>query len=155
MGNEPEVYREAAPEPTSGDAAPFSSEPLQPGGKGCSRVALIGCAVVLVLVAIVALTFLVKADDFAEWAFRQIEPDLVSRLSEDVGEEERAELAAAFEEFRGALSSGAIDPAAARALQAELMELVRKPKGEIDADDVESLTAALRRAAESRAAPAP
>ena len=59
---------------------------------GCSRPALLGCGVLILLLGAASILFLVKADDLFDWAVRQFEAQINEQLPEEISAEERARL---------------------------------------------------------------
>jgi hypothetical protein len=109
------------PTPES-DSAPFGSQPTEPMAGGCSRIGLIGCGVITLLLGIGAVLFLLKAGDLFAWAMTQFEEQIVLALPEDCTESERQRLREAFENVGTAVRSGEFDPLALQRLQGKLRD---------------------------------
>ncbi|HEX2644000.1 MAG TPA: hypothetical protein VHU81_13485 [Thermoanaerobaculia bacterium] len=126
-------------------AAPFN--PTAPGtrpGPGCSKPALIGCGIVLVLIGIGAILFVVKAPQIVAWMFNRLGTDILTRMPADATQEERARLRTAFDDAADAVQSGKADQTQLQNLQAKMLQIAGKPQGQtLTRDEVRELTEAL------------
>ena len=95
--------------------APFDLQPADLGG--CGKPAIIGCLVILVLLAIGLVVFLAKARNMLDWALVQYESAVVTNLAQEVTEEDRQRLERAFESARAAIRENQMDPSALQRLQ--------------------------------------
>ena len=97
---------------------PFRSEPAQL--RGCGKPAVIGCLIVLLLVAAGLLLLMWKARDLLEYAIVQYQDAVIQSLPEDLSSEERHRLDRAFEAALAAIASEDLDPAGLQRLQRSL-----------------------------------
>lgn len=133
-------------DPAARPDRPFAEEPrpLRPPGRGCSRMALAGCAVVLLLLGLGALTLMLKGREVVAWSLERVRVEIVRTLPEDLPAGERRRLEDAFEAAARRLDEGELDPAAFEGLQGQLLHfagLGREPTRE----EVAALAAALER----------
>ena len=135
-----------------GQPQPFGEEPRQAPG-GCSRPLLIGCASTVVLLGLLLLGVLWKAQDLMpalfRWSLDQFEQQVAGALPADLSETERERLAAAFDAAAGAVEDGTADTAALQRLQGELLDVARA--GRMTRDGVLDLIEALQAVAGERA----
>ena len=133
---------------------PFADTPQDPPG-GCSRPLLVGCGLAVVLVGLVLLVLLWKAQDIVpaafEWALDQFEQQVEGMLPEDLSEAERQRLADAFDAAAAAVADGTADPEALQRLQGRLLEVARA--GRLSRGEVMGLIEALEEVAGERAPP--
>jgi hypothetical protein len=116
------------------------------GGVTPTRVALLGCGVLLFLLGVAAIIFLLKADDFVGWVFGSVEETVVERLPADLPAAERQRLDRAFAAAAARLESGDAEPDTLRPLQADLTRLVRAgDDSPLSRDEVAEITATLER----------
>ena len=109
---------------SSGGTEPFRSEPAQL--KGCGKPAVIGCLVLLLVVAAGLLILMWKARDLLEYAIVQYREAVVESLPEDLSLEERERLDRAFDAAILAITSGELDPAGLQRLQRSLASPPRR-----------------------------
>ena len=122
---------------------PFAPDPIDPASfSGCGRPLVIGCLGLVVVLGLLSLAFLWKAEEVFSWALGGFEERIEERLPEDLGEAERARLSAAFDGARRAFEEGAIDPEAVQPLQRTLLRLTRD-QATLTLEEVEELTSAL------------
>ena len=126
-------------------AAPFNpTAPAARPGPGCSKPALIGCGVLLVLLGIGAIAFVVKAPSIVAWMFNKLEADVVARMPPDATQKERERLRIAFDDAADSIRTGKADQTQLQKLQAEMMQIAQKPPGQtLTRDEVRELTEAL------------
>ena len=114
-----------------------------PGRSGCSKPLLIGCGAVLLLLGIGLVLMLTNLPKLVQWSFSMIEQDIMSRLAPDVTPEDRARLAAAFEDARRAMASMDQEELAKfQALQKKIMEIAPAAR-KLSRNDVQELTRLL------------
>jgi hypothetical protein len=93
-----------------------------------------------------------NAPKIIQWSFRTMEQDIMSRLGPDVTPEDRARLAAAFEDARRTMEKKQIDLSKVQAVQSKIMELV--PAGQkVSRKGVQELTRALEDLAGKKPSP--
>lgn len=135
--------------PTIPPPAPI--EPAPPR-RGCARTALIGCGAAALLVVLCLVGFMIyvqkRPTAITDFMMRQIE----SNYASDVTEVEKAELRAAYAEFRQAVET--------KRAEREPLERVRRiltfnRTGEVSREQVRELTEVFREAAGSRASTTP
>jgi hypothetical protein len=133
------------PVPPAIPATPFNpGAPSARPGPGCSKPALIGCGVLLVLIGIGAVIFAVKAPAIVAWMFNKLEADVVSRMPPDATPDERARLRTAFADAVASIRTGKADQTQLQKLQSEMMQIAQKPPGQtLTRDEVRELTEAL------------
>lgn len=133
--------------PTAPTPSPFDdSSPTGPGGprsKGPARPLLIGCGVILVLLAIALAVFFAYQDSIAAWVFEALEAELEPRLPEDLPEDVRARYEAAFDRAIAAAREGDYDPQDLQRVQQELGRLLQGDESDVSQEDVERLTGIL------------
>ena len=113
-----------------------------PGRSGCSKPLLIGCGALLVLLGIGLVVMIANIPKVLQWTFRTMEQDIMSRLGPDVTPEDRAHLAAAFEDARKALATKQGDLTKVQAFQGKMMDVA--PAGrKLSRKDVQELTRSL------------
>jgi len=130
------------PKPESG-SAPFGSQPTEPMTGGCSRVGLIGCGAVTLLLGIAAVLFLLKAGDLFAWAMTQFEEQIVLALPEDCTESDRQRLREAFANAGNAVRAGEFDPLALQRLQGKLRDSLLDEDQKLTREQVLELTSIL------------
>jgi hypothetical protein len=145
-------------QPPYSPPSPFnpSGVPARPPGRtGCSKPLLIGCGALLLLLGIGLIVMIYNAPKIVQWSFRAMERDIMSRLGPDVTPEDRARLAAAFEDARGAMETGKMELSKVQAFQDKMME-VAPANRKLSREDVQELTRALEDLAGKKAGgPAP
>lgn len=134
------------------EPTPFGRAPERtPGRGGCAKPVMFGCAALLVLLGIGAILFMANAGRVASHLLRfslgTLEKQIMANLPEDVTPEERERLRMAFASALAATSSGSFDPQRLPEVQSEIMQIARRPQGQITRQDVLDLTAALERVA--------
>lgn len=113
-----------------------------PGRSGCSKPLLIGCGGLLLLLGIGLVLMIFNAPKIVQWSFRAMEQDIMSRLGPDVTPEDRAHLAAAFEDARQSMEKNQIDISKVQSFQSKIMEVA--PAGrKLTRKDVLELTQSL------------
>lgn len=123
--------------------------PIEPGAprKGCARTALIGCgaAALLVVLCLVGFMIYVRKNPTAitDFVMRQIE----SNYASDVTEAEKAELRAAYAEFRTAVENDRVDSEPLERIQ-RIMPFGRTT--EVTREQVRELTRVFRETAGRR-----
>ena len=135
----PEPFNQPVVEPP----VPFENAPNEPATGGCSRVGLIGCGVVILLLGAAAVLFLFKAGDLFAWAMTRFEVEITQALPEDCTEAERHRLQAAFESAAEAVRSGEFDPLALQRLQGKLRESLLDEDQSLTREQVLELTVTL------------
>jgi len=134
---------QSAPPPSM----PFETGPTEPVAGGCSRVGLIGCGVVILLLGVAAVVFLFKAGDLFGWALAEFETEIMRALPEDCTESERQRLSAAFASAADAVRSGEFDPRSLQSLQGKLRESLLDEDHVLTREQVLELTAILEEVA--------
>jgi hypothetical protein len=113
-----------------------------PGRSGCSKPLLIGCGALLVLLGIGLVVMILNAPKIVQWSFRAMEQDIMSRLGPDVTPEDRAHLAAAFEDARRSMEKNQIDISKVQSFQSKIMDVA--PAGrKLSRKDVQDLAKSL------------
>ncbi|HKH44016.1 MAG TPA: hypothetical protein VKM72_05060 [Thermoanaerobaculia bacterium] len=113
-----------------------------PGATGCSKPLLIGCGALLLLLGIGLVVMISNAPKIVQWSFRTMEQDIMSRLGPDVTPEDRARLAAAFEDARRSMEKNQIDISKVQAFQGKIMDVA--PAGrKLSRKDIQELTQSL------------
>jgi hypothetical protein len=135
----PEPFNQPVVEPS----VPFENAPNAPAAGGCSRVGLIGCGVVILLLGAAAVVFLFKAGDLFAWAMTQFEVEITKALPEDCTESERQRLQSAFDSAAEAVRSGEFDPLALQRLQGKLRESLLDEDQSLTREQVLELTVVL------------
>ncbi|HVT59810.1 MAG TPA: hypothetical protein VHR45_15590 [Thermoanaerobaculia bacterium] len=121
--------------------APF--DPTAPrGGPGCSKPLLIGCGMVLLLVAVFAVVVIANLPAITRWWFNTIEASLEPRLAPDVTPAERQRLKSAFSSAGRLAEAGKVDMNKLPAFQRQLLAL-SDPKRRLSRKDVQELTRTL------------
>lgn len=130
-------------EPT---ASPFDSDarPEQgsPRRSGPGRPLLIGCGVILVLLAIAFGVFIAYQDSITAWIFEALETQIEPRLPDDLPDDLRARYEAAFDRAIAAAREGDYDPQDLQRVQQELGRLLQD-EGDLTEEDVERLIGIL------------
>lgn len=141
----------SAPEPFNQPAGqqsvPFGPAPQEPVAGGCSRVGLIGCGVVVLLLGVASVVFLFKAGDLFAWAMTRFEVEITQALPDDCTESERRRLHDAFAHAADAVRSGEFDPLALQRLQGKLRESLLDDDQSLTRDQVLELTIILEEVA--------
>ena len=126
--------------------SPFDDpSPTAPGGRrgrGAGKPLLIGCGVILVLLAIAFGTLIAFQDSIAAWIFEALEAQLEPRLPEDLPDDVRARYEAAFDRAIAAAKEGDYEPQDLQRVQQELGRLMGHER-DLTQEDVERLTAIL------------
>lgn len=135
---------------TTQPSAPFEASPTEPVAGGCSRVGLIGCGVVILLLGIASVVFLFKAGDLFGWALAEFETEILRSLPEDCTESERQRLRDAFAGAADAVRSGEFDPRALQSMQGKLRESLLDEDGVLTREQMLELTAILEEVAGKR-----
>lgn len=125
---------------------PFEGEPrdVHTPRQGCSRMALAGCAAVLLLLGLGVLSLMLKGREVVSWSLGRVRIEIVDTLPEDLPRSQRERLGLAFDAAQRRLESGDLDPVAFQELQAQLLRfagLGRPPTHE----EVGELSSALER----------
>ncbi len=142
MTEPPQQPPYSSPNPFNPPGASPSGMPARPPGRGCSKPLLIGCGAVLLLLGIGLMLMIFNAPKIVQWSFSQMEEDLMGRLGPDVTPEDRARLAKAFEDARGAMAKNQIDLAKVQAFQSKIMEVAPAARP-LSRKDVQELTLVL------------
>lgn len=121
-------------------AEPFESEPAQLSG--CGKPAVIGCLIVLLVVAAGLFLLMWKAQDLLEFAIEEYREAVVESLPRDLSADERRRLDEAFEAAIAAIHSGELDPVGLQSLQRALAAPPR-PGETLSRETVLELTQAL------------
>lgn len=121
-------------------ARPFDKQPADLGG--CGKPAVVGCLIVLILVAVGFVYFLSRAMDLLSWGLVQYQKDVIESVAEDVPADEVARLERAFEAARAAIESREIKPEALQRLQ-RFMASPRKKGEKVGVETVRELTTIL------------
>lgn len=135
-------------DPLTGEAGPELPEPKLPFDSqpasfpGCGKPLVIGCTVVLVLLAVGSLVLLSKMPQIFRWTMERYEEAILESLPEDVGEAERGRLRAAFAAASEKMVAGEVEPAELQEFLGVLRELSRRG-GKLTREDVSRLTEAL------------
>ena len=135
----PEPFNPQTPQPP----VPFEIAPTEPAAGGCSRVGLIGCGVVVLLLGAAAVVFLFKAGDLFAWAMTRFEVEITKALPEDCTESDRQRLRVAFDSAAEAVRSGEFDPLALQRLQGKLRESLLDEDQTLTREQVLELTVIL------------
>lgn len=136
-----EPDRPATPTPSPFDDA----TPTGPGGprrKGPARPLLIGCGVLLLLLAVAFGLFIAYQDAIAAWVFEALEAEMEPRLPEDLPDDVRARYDQAFDRAVAAAREGEYDPRDLQRVQQELSRLLQGG-GDVSREDVERLIGIL------------
>jgi hypothetical protein len=137
--------------------APASFQPppapgAAPTKQGCARTALIGCgiAAALLLLCVVGFFLYVRRNPgmMTDLMMKQIE----SHWGPDVTEQDKADLRAAYAEFRTALNERRVSPEGVQKLQ---FTLSANRSNQINREQVHQLTRDFRAAARPSPAPSP
>jgi len=131
----------------TGFPPPFRPESPQGTGGSCSRVGLIGCGLVILLLGAGAVVFLFKAGDLFAWAMTKFEQQVIQALPEDFSIEERQRLEEAFRAATESVREGEADPFALQRLQERLRESVLEGGGKLTREDVLELITTLEEVA--------
>ena len=133
-------------EPDAPSPSPFDDPtPTAPGarrGRGAGKPLLIGCGVLLVLLAVAFGIFIAYQDSVVAWIFEALEAQIEPRLPDDLPEDLRARYDAAFERAIAAAEEGNYDPQDLQRVQQELGRLM-KEEGDLTEEDVERLIGVL------------
>ena len=124
-------------------SAPF--RPIEPSGGGPSP-ALIGCAALLVLLAVAAIFALSKSQDLFRAVMQRVEVQVLENAGPEVSEGARAEFREAMAGLIEAVEEKRVDAARLREVQTRLVEISKKGEGEVTEEDLRELSAALRSA---------
>jgi hypothetical protein len=141
------------PNPFNPPGANPSGVPGRPPGRGCSKPLLIGCGAVLLLLAAGLMLMIFNAPKLVQWSFTKMEQDIMGRLGPDVTPEDRARLAAAFEDARRAMEKNQFDLTKVQAFQNKIMEVAPAAR-KLSHQDVHELTLVLEDLAGKKAPPA-
>jgi hypothetical protein len=107
---------------------------------------------VLLLLAAGLLLMIFNAPKIVNWSFSMMEQDVMGRLGPDVTPEDRARLAAAFDDARRAMEKNQIDISKVQAFQNKILEVA--PAGrQLSRKDVQDLTRVLEDVAGKKPAP--
>ncbi|MDH3255377.1 MAG: hypothetical protein OEM62_10325 [Acidobacteriota bacterium] len=123
---------------------PFHTEPVQ--FSGCGKPAVIGCLVLLLVVALGLVALMWKARDLLEFAVEEYRGVVIQSLPPDLSENERQRLNQAFEGALAAIRAGNLDPGGLQRLQRVLASPPR-PGDTLDRESVLELTEALEQLA--------
>lgn len=138
----------AAPtEPPSTSAQqPFAGEPreLPSPRRGCSRMAVAGCAVALLLVGLGVLTLMLKARDVVSWSLGKVRTEIERTLPDSLPAAERERLGRAFDAVRERIEQKDLDAVAFQGLQVQLLHVAGLGRAPT-AKEVAELSAALER----------
>lgn len=149
---DPSADRFSAPGESGGpDSRGPDAFDLRPGppdskGSGCSRNLLIGCGILLVLLGVATVLLVLNASKLATWMYTKLEEQVVAQLPEDLSEEDRQRLGAAFDNVRAAIRDGTVSPGKLQQAQGKMMEMAQDAEG-VTAEEVRELTALLEEAA--------
>jgi len=126
--------------------SPFDDPtPTAPGarrGRGVGKPLLIGCGILLVLLAIAMGVFIAYQDSVAAWVFEALEAQLEPRLPDDLPEDLRARYDTAFDRAIAAAREGNYDPQDLQRVNGELGRLMQG-QGDLTEADVERLIGVL------------
>lgn len=152
----PERTNEREDPAPDGTKTPFEQAPrdLPRSGKGCSRMTLAGCGLVVLVVGLGVLTMLLKASDLVAWSLKRIRVEVERTLPDDLPAVERERLDAAFDAATARIVGGDLDPVAFQALQAELLRFARRGRTPT-VEEVRDLAQALESFARVEAPPPP
>ena len=136
----------SAPESPRAVEGPFEAAPrsLRPPRQGCSRMALSGCAVLMLLVGLGVLTLMLKARDVVAWSLERVRVEIERTLPYDLPVAERERLAAGFAAVDARLERGELDAAGFQALQRQLLHFATLGRAPTR-DEIAELAAALER----------
>jgi len=137
--SEPHRPIEPTASPFDSDASPEQGGPRRPG---LGKPLLIGCGVLLVLLAIALGVFIAYQDSVAAWVFEALEAQLEPRLPDDLPEDLRARYDAAFDRAIAAAREGNYDPQDLQRVNGELGRLMQG-QGDLTEADVERLIGVL------------
>lgn len=146
-----------SPPPTSPDEATQPFQPEAPRGTiGCSRIGLIGCGALVLLLGVAAMVFLMKAGDLFAWAMAKFEAEITKALPEDFSDAERRRLQEAFAGAAEAVRRGEADTLALQRLQERLRtSLLRESGQRLTRDEALELIEVLEAVAAGRPREAP
>ncbi|MDH3744277.1 MAG: hypothetical protein OES47_04145 [Acidobacteriota bacterium] len=133
------------------------SRPFEPGPAnltGCGKPVVIGCLVLLVLLAAGMILLLTQSNRLMSWTMNQVKAQVMAELPPAVETEERDRLAAAFESATAALAAGDIDPEDLQSLQRVVAE-VQASGGKLSAEQVEEVTLLLEEIGDSGSSEGP
>ncbi len=134
------------------EEAAREGQPFEPSPatlSGCGKPAVIGCLVLLALVAVGMIVLVTQSNRLLGWTMTQVKAQVLSELPEDVASpEERERLSNAFDAASAALAAGDIEPEDLAALQRVVAE-VQASGGKLNAEQVEEITPLLERIGEA------
>jgi len=136
--------------PTEPKGVPFSPQSPDSSTAGCSRVGLIGCGVVTLLLGAAAIVFLLKAEDLFAWAMENFRTEILESLPHDLEEEQAVRLRVAFDDAIAAVKEGKADPRALRNMQEELRRSMWEAGETLTDEQVSSLIEALEQVGAGR-----
>lgn len=143
MTEPPQPPPYAPPSPFNPQGASQPGIPGRPPGRsGCSKPLLVGCGIVLLLLGAGLLLMIFNAPKIVQWSFTMMEQDVMRRLGSDVTPEDRARLAAGFEDARHAMEKGQMDLNKVQAFQNKIMEVAPADR-KLSRKDVHELTLVL------------
>jgi hypothetical protein len=121
--------------------------PSRPGGgSGVKKPLLIGCGVILLLLAGALVFFYTNTDSFIAWTMEMIQEDLEPRLPEELPDDLRARFESAFEEAIAAARANPLAPETLESLQRLNQEFTAAVQGggaRLSVEEVERITEAL------------
>jgi hypothetical protein len=125
--NEPET---GVPEPESGPqpSGPFENQPrtVAVPGRGCSRMALAGCGLTTLVLALGMLVLIMYASDIASWGLNKVRSQIEQSLPGDLPATERERFNQAFDAVIEKVKRGDLDPRGLPDLQAELERFAKR-----------------------------
>lgn len=130
--------RETASPPAPETGANPAAEPFEPGPaelSGCGKPAVIGCLVVLVVLAAGLILLVGQSPKLMRFLMRTMEKQVMAALPEDLEEAERQRLTAAFGGAVAALEEGRFDTTSMSNLQ-RLSALMPKQDETLDRERV-------------------
>jgi hypothetical protein len=144
------------PSPSS-PPSPFNPRPLgpRPGGGGCSKRALLGCGVILLLLAIAVIVVFFEAPNVFRWWFGKLQSQVLSQLPPDLPAADRQRLNVAFRDVDHGIATGKLDAGGLQQMQQKLVQLSSKPNRQLTRQDVLELTTALERMVGKTPSPPP
>jgi hypothetical protein len=143
--HQPPIHQPPPP-PENAPFEPGQTRPLV-GGRGCGKPVVIGCVVLLVLVALglVGLIwyFTSHLGEIMDWQLRESKELVLTRLPEDFTPAERQRVERAFDAAREEVKQEGFDLSRAQAVQQQLLDVARNPGERLTREQVERLTRTL------------
>ena len=132
---------------------PFAPAPRPLRGPGCSRGALIGCGVLVVIFGTGAVGLALNVNRMLVWILQRLEAQVEAKLPADLTPAERTRFKTAFADLYRTVQEGKVDPADVQELQRELFTLSTDVDRGLSREQVLRLTEAVERASGRTPAP--